>query len=93
MSGITEHCLHRSAQEKVCFTCNIDGSEWLHFHLCRLGSLCFQHVPSEVSSANTFITLGRCDEEFSIRSGSNKSSLTGGGNGTMEELKTERRLT
>lgn len=39
-------------------------------------SLCFHQIPSEGSSVCTFITLG-LHEEFSIRSGSNKSSLTG----------------
>lgn len=41
------------------------------------GPLCFHQIPSEGSSVCTFITLGLHEEEFSIRSGSNKSSLTG----------------
>lgn len=47
------------------------------FHLSQWWSLCFHHIPSEGSSVCTFITLGLHKEEFSIRSGCNKSSLTG----------------
>lgn len=49
----------------------------LHLRLSNLGSFRFHHFPCEGSSVSTFITLGLHDEEFSIRSGSNKSSLTG----------------
>lgn len=97
MSGISEHCLFRSAH--ICWAQDKERSfllkrsfglfsrlwKYCVGHTSRYiftsvnGDLCVSHhIPSEGSSLCRCITLGLHEEESSIRSGSNKSSLTGG---------------